>query len=169
MKIDLHLHTHRYSECGCAGPEEMLEASLAAGLDGVVFTEHHTYWPEDELEEMRERFPSLLILSGVEITTPEGDLLVYGNRRLSGDLEGTPMMQVLAETCGDEFFRAVAHPFRYDRSLEHYDLLSGIPFDGVEVASSHTNEPEGRLASRLAADRGLVKRKIGRASCRERV
>lgn len=155
-KFDLHMHTDRYSDCGTSSAEEMLEASVRAGLDGVVLTDHHSYWPHDELDYLREQFPSLIVLGGVEITTAQGDVLVYGPNDLPVLERDVPMMEVLAMTCSESYFRAVAHPFRYDTSEEHYRILCTMPFDGVEVASSHTTEEGGQIAHDLAKETDTV-------------
>ncbi len=39
--IDLHTHTSYSSACGRMSAEELIEAAIEAGLDGVAVTEHH--------------------------------------------------------------------------------------------------------------------------------
>ena len=67
MRFDLHTHTNRYSSCGRATPWEMMTAAIEHSLDGVVITEHDTLWGEAEIEELREAFPQLVILRGIEV------------------------------------------------------------------------------------------------------
>src|SRR2546421_12698602 len=78
MKFDLHLHTRRHSPDSVTDPSELLEAAAAAGLDGVVITEHDYLWPEEELAELRAAAPNLVVLAGVEVTGRGGDVLCYG-------------------------------------------------------------------------------------------
>ena len=78
MKFDLHIHTRRYSPDAVTNPYELVHAALAAGLDGIVITEHDWLWPERELEELRAAAPQLVILAGVEVTGRGGDVLCYG-------------------------------------------------------------------------------------------
>src|SRR5207302_852698 len=54
MKFDLHIHTRRHSPDSVTDPFELLEAATAAGLDGIVITEHDYLWPE---------------LDGIEVTS----------------------------------------------------------------------------------------------------
>ena len=78
MKFDLHLHTSRHSPDSVTDPFELLNAARAAGLDGVVITEHDYWWRDDELAELRAAAPDLVILAGVEVAARGGDVLCYG-------------------------------------------------------------------------------------------
>ena len=61
-----------------ATPFELVKAAQAAGLDGIVITEHDYLWPDSELEELRAAAPGLVILAGMEVTGRGGDMLCYG-------------------------------------------------------------------------------------------
>ena len=78
MKFDLHMHTRRHSHDAQSDPIELVKAAQAAGLDGIVITEHDYLWPDSELEELRAAAPGLVILAGVEVTGRGGDMLCYG-------------------------------------------------------------------------------------------
>ena len=78
MKLDLHMHTRRHSPDSVTDPFELLRSATAAGLDGIVITEHDYWWPDEELEELRAAAPELVILAGIEVTGRGGDVLVYG-------------------------------------------------------------------------------------------
>ena len=78
MKFDLHLHTSRHSPDSVIDPFELLDRARAAGLDGVVITEHDYLWPEDELDELRAAAPDLVVLSGVEVTGAAGTCCATG-------------------------------------------------------------------------------------------
>ena len=78
MKFDLHMHTRRHSPDAASDPFDLVKAAHAAGLDGIVITEHDYLWPEAELEELRAPRRGLVILAGVEVTGRGGDMLCYG-------------------------------------------------------------------------------------------
>ena len=78
MKFDLHMHTRRHSPDSITDPYELVKSALAAGLDGIVITEHDYLWTEAELEELRAAAPGLVILAGVEVAARSGDVLCYG-------------------------------------------------------------------------------------------
>jgi len=79
MKIDMHVHTSKYSQCAISDADQMVSAAIEAGLDGIVLTEHNHMWNIDEINQLRERFPGFKIFNGVEVSVKDvGDILVYG-------------------------------------------------------------------------------------------
>lgn len=132
----MHVHTSRYSGCGKSSPEEMVACAEQVGLQALVFTEHHICWPQDELDALQARFPSVLLMSGVEIETLEGeDLLIYGVRKegiLYRKMPAATAIRLAHEYGG---FVTLAHPFRYVDQVTAE--LEREHVDGVEVMSIH--------------------------------
>jgi DNA polymerase (family X) len=72
LRGDLHTHTH-WSADGKSTLEEMVAAAVARGYEYYAITDHSHYLREgrlaeqlEEIERMRERYPALHILAGVE-------------------------------------------------------------------------------------------------------
>jgi DNA polymerase (family 10) len=72
LRGDLHTHTH-WSADGKSTLEEMVAAAVARGYEYYAITDHSHYLREgrlaqqlEEIELMRERYPALRILAGVE-------------------------------------------------------------------------------------------------------
>jgi len=72
LRGDLHTHTH-WSADGKSTLEEMVAAAAARGYEYYAITDHSHYLREgrlarqlEEIEELRERYPKLRILAGVE-------------------------------------------------------------------------------------------------------
>jgi len=150
MKIDLHCHTARFSPCGLSAPEDVIEAAIAVGLDGIVLTEHDVFWPEEDLRRLNECYPSIAVFGGAEVSTPEGHLLIYGTtdpRIADCDLSLPDLLEL---TDAADWFRAIAHPFRFDRDEGRLLRLSHLALDAVEVASMNTDRAAARMADRLA-------------------
>src|SRR4051812_27635887 len=78
MKFDLHIHTKRHSPDSHIDPFTLLRRARAAGLDGVVITEHDWLWTEAELVELRAAANGLVVLAGIEVSCREGHFLTYG-------------------------------------------------------------------------------------------
>src|SRR5689334_12978294 len=78
MKVELHLHTMRYSVCAVTPPSQLLAWAVELGYGCVHITEHDTVWSDAELEAIRREFPQLKIMPGVELSLPEGHLVVLG-------------------------------------------------------------------------------------------
>jgi DNA polymerase (family 10) len=88
LRGDLHTHTH-WSSDGKNTLEEMVAAAAARGYEYYAITDHSHYLRDgrlaaqlDEIDRMRERFPQLRILAGVEanirasgeVDVPEAEL-----------------------------------------------------------------------------------------------
>lgn len=150
MRFDLHTHTNRYSSCGRATPWEMMTAAMEHSLDGVVITEHDTLWGEAEIEELREAFPQLVILRGIEVHTDTGeDTVVLGITDSSlfyRYMEDAILGEIIEEYEGAAI---LAHPYRYQNTVSAESLK--LPLHGIEIASSnirqYMQEPTSRLIS----------------------
>lgn len=137
MKIDLHVHCQERSACGRAAEEDQVRAAIRAGLDAIVFTDHHRLVPQARLLELNERYAPFRIFGGVEITTEGEDVLVYGlqDPALESDKWTYPGLHAFVHQRGG--FLAVAHPFRYHPNQVTLDLEHYVP-DALEVRSTNT-------------------------------
>jgi hypothetical protein len=81
--IDLHVHTSPASPCSSADVNLLIEEAKRIGLDGTCLTDHNFVWEPAEVEELRQRH-DFLVLAGNEITTDQGDMLVFGPSRNIG-------------------------------------------------------------------------------------
>ncbi|MCJ7635208.1 PHP domain-containing protein [Candidatus Bathyarchaeota archaeon] len=72
-KIDLHVHTE-YSDSS-SSIEDVLDAARKKGLDGVAITDHDNVYSGICASKLAS---DLLILPGVEVTTKDGHLLLFG-------------------------------------------------------------------------------------------
>ena len=68
MKIELHMHTSRYSACAVHPPELLLNCLTTCGYGAAFITEHNAVWPEDEISALQEQFPDIRIFPGVELS-----------------------------------------------------------------------------------------------------
>lgn len=78
IKIDIHLHTSRYSACSRLDPEHIISLGDLWGIDGIVITEHDYMWSKDELSKLQEKVPSLKLYRGLEVSCIEGHFLTIG-------------------------------------------------------------------------------------------
>jgi len=161
MIIDLHVHTSTGSSCSSAPVDDLIEEAKSIGLDGICLTDHNFVWRTEALERLRQKH-GFLILGGNEITTDQGDILVFG---LAKDIKGIIKLEQLRE----EVLEAggcmiAAHPFRGflvfdvaelgltpEKALER-SLFSHV--DGVEVLNSKVTESENDFAAKVAKKLG---------------
>ena len=163
LTIDLHVHTYPASPCSSASVDELIEEAKRIGLDGICLTDHNHVWDSARVEELRQKH-GFLILRGNEITTNQGDMLVFG---LEKDIRGIiDLKELRREVDEADGFMIVAHPFRgflvvgvdeagltpekaMERPLFHY-------VDGIEVLNGKVTEKENVFASRVTDGLGML-------------
>jgi predicted metal-dependent phosphoesterase TrpH len=140
MRFDLHMHTSRYSPDSVIKPFELIERARAVGLDGIVITEHDRLWPEHELDELRAKAKSLVVLAGVEVTGRGGDMLCYGVSDLSALPRGVPWGELTREVHRQGGVCVAAHPYRWGQPFD--DLLEEQQplLAGIEMLSNNMDE-----------------------------
>lgn len=160
--IDLHVHTSPASPCSSAPVDALIEEAKRIGLDGICLTDHNYLWRPEEVEALSQRH-GFLVLRGNEVTTDQGDILVFG-------LEEDIREIIRLETLREKVLRAggvmiVAHPFRGflvfgagdlgltpERARER-PLFNHV--DAVEVLNGKVTDKENNLAFQVAAGLGL--------------
>lgn len=162
MVIDLHAHSYPASPCSSISVQQLIQEAREVGLDGICLTDHNHLWDQGEVEELRQKY-GFLILRGNEITTDQGDILVFG---LDEDIMGVVKLAELREKVllADGFMIA-AHPFRgfmtfgvgylgltLEKAMER-PLFKGV--DAVEVLNSKVADNENGFAARVAEGLGL--------------
>lgn len=162
MVIDLHVHTSPASPCSAAPVELLIEEAKRIGLDGICLTDHNYVWDMAVVENLKKKhgFP---IFRGNEITTDQGDVVVFGlERDIRGIIKLEELRQEVIRAGG---FMIVAHPFRGfltfnvgqlgltpEKAMER-SLFKQV--DAVEVLNSKVTEQENSFASEVAAGLGL--------------
>ncbi|NOZ93677.1 MAG: hypothetical protein GXP47_02915 [Acidobacteria bacterium] len=149
FKIDLHVHTGRYSQCAeTVDPYRIEEHALRAGLDGVVLTDHDILWAEEELVLLVERSPAVRLFRGIEVSAKGAHLVIIGLEDAGSLHRGIPVADACNIAHGQAACVILAHPYRdADPGGLPMDLL-----DAVEVGSTSFTPQESTLA------RGLAKR-----------
>ena len=162
MVIDLHVHSAEASPCSSAPLEDLIAEAKRIGLDGICLTDHNHVWPRKTIEELQVKH-NFLILRGNEITTNQGDMLVFG---LEEDIKGIVDLEELRKMVlkADGFIIA-AHPFRgfLTFGIGQLGLTAEKAMvrplfqhvDGIEVMNSKVSEKENQFSSRVAAGLAL--------------
>lgn len=149
MKFDLHMHTARHSPDADSDPFELMQAAVAAGLDGVVITEHDFMWTEEELEELRASAPQLVILAGVEVTGRGGDVLCYGVTNPFALPRGIAWPKLCREVHRQGGACVAAHPNRWNQPFEKLLADQNPELDGIEVMSNNMDAGLRKKAAKL--------------------
>ena len=170
--IDLHVHTSPASACSSAPVDDLIEEAKRIGLDGICLTDHNYVWPRDAVEDLRQRH-GFLVLRGNEITTDQGDMLVFGvERNIQGIITLEELRKEVLKVGGCII---AAHPFRgflifgmgrlgltLEKAMER-PLFKWV--DGVEVLNSKVTPEENAFALEVAQGLGLAA--TGGSDCHE--
>jgi predicted metal-dependent phosphoesterase TrpH len=149
MKFDLHMHTARHSPDADSDPFELVRAAVAAGLNGIVITEHDYMWPDAELEELRAAAPELVILGGVEVTARGGDVLCYGITNPFALPRGIGWPELCREVHKQGGACVAAHPNRWGQPFEKIVREQNPELDGIEVMSNNMDRDLRSKAAEL--------------------
>jgi len=160
--IDLHMHTSPASPCSSAPVDALIEEARRIGLNGICLTDHNYVWGADQVEKLRQKH-GFLILRGNEITTDQGDVLVFG---LEKDIKGIIRLEELRKEAQKvDAFMIVAHPFRgflifgaSQVGLTPEKAMQRPLFklvDGIEVMNGKVTEKENHFAAQVASGLGL--------------
>ena len=149
MKFDLHMHTRRHSPDAITDPFELVKSAIAAGLHGIVITEHDFLWTEPELEELRAAAPELVILAGVEVTGRGGDMLCYGVTNPGAVPRGIAWPELCREVHKQGGAAVAAHPNRWDQPFEKILAEQKPELDGIEVMSNNMDADLRAKAAKL--------------------
>jgi len=163
MRIDLHIHTRPRSSCSAIDPSALLEEARRAGLDGVCLTEHQNRWSPEEIQELMEDH-GIRVFQGNEITTNQGDILVFGYEK---DVKGVvPIQDLRKEVEAVGGLMIAAHPFRgfllFGISQLQLDVEQACKravfqhVDGLEIHNCKVTDPENDMARRVAERLGLL-------------
>jgi 3',5'-nucleoside bisphosphate phosphatase len=143
MLLEMHCHTAEHSSCSNANAKDLIKQTYRRGLQGVVITDHHYLWPEEELKAVRRKaeMPDyFLTLSGQEVATSDmGDILVYGAAEVIP--KGTPASEIRAKF--PQAALVLAHPYRHAKKPVPETLLDPL-LDGIEIFSSNHSVAENR-------------------------
>jgi predicted metal-dependent phosphoesterase TrpH len=117
MLIDLHCHTNPISWDSRLTPDELIELSKEAGIDGVCLTEHDYFWDADECAALAKKH-DFLVLPAIEVNTENGHMLVYGLTHYRFGMHRIEQLAQMVEE--DGAVMVAAHPYR--RYMPWYEL-----------------------------------------------
>ena len=172
-RIDLHVHTNRYSPCAeTLNPEKLGQAACDAGLDGLVLTEHDAMWTEEEVRILMQKIgPQVKIYRGVEISSLDGHFVVIGLKDMTDIKVGISAVELFAIARKENAVVILAHPQRsgcwtklFPENINWHKYV-----DAIEVASTCTLGKYEIEARRLATESGLSKVAGSDAHCLSRV
>jgi predicted metal-dependent phosphoesterase TrpH len=152
MRLDLHVHS-RHSPDSPLTLEAILDRLGVAGVQGFALTDHNTIDGHGRLADLQRENPRWLLIPGVEVSTEDGHLLVYGVRERPPS--GQPLENTLDWVRSHDGVSVLAHPFRWAHGVGRR-LAESAAADGIETMNGHNGEVANAQAELIAAHRGLA-------------
>ena len=159
MRIDLHTHTHPLSWDSYLSPDELVERSKAAGLDGICLSEHDFFWKPDDIAALAKRH-DYLVLPAIEINTDDGHILVYGLEKYVYGMHRSHELAHHVEQARGAM--VAAHPYRrqmpwyidserdYEEALERASRNPAYQYCvALEAINGRGTEKENEFSQRL--------------------
>jgi predicted metal-dependent phosphoesterase TrpH len=134
-----NLHTHTVHSDGGGTLEELARKNREAGFDFIVSTEHNTARAHWEFAAVAAKVPDLLLLPGVEFTSPYGHANIYGSRPghwfdFRFDAGEGRLPQTIKEVHDQRAVFVANHPFAMCTTCTwRYPEREWKGMDGVEV------------------------------------
>jgi predicted metal-dependent phosphoesterase TrpH len=150
IQADLHIHTV-YSPDSVVQPKTLVDQLVAHSFIKVAaVTDHDSVRGCRATVELASPYPDILIIPGVEISTPKGDMLILGTDELP-PRPWTPEVVVdYAKSIGA--VSIVAHPYR---EYGMGDLARNYKIDAIEVLNGGSSATANIQAKELAKSMGL--------------
>ena len=155
MIIDMHVHT-RFSPCSVIRVRQLSSHMRSTGIEGVCITDHDTARAYSLLKGQTTDISGLSIIVGLEYTTPQGDILIFGPvDRVPRHMDAKSLLQWVRREGG---VAIPAHPFRRSRPADPRILPW---FDIIEVFNGRNQPSENDHCRQWIAANGNHKKAIG--------
>jgi predicted metal-dependent phosphoesterase TrpH len=150
IQADLHIHTV-YSSDSVIQPKTIVEMLVAHSFIKVAaITDHDSVRGCRATIELASAYSDILIIPGVEISTPQGDLVVLGTDELPPKPWTPEVVVDFAESVNG--VSIVAHPFRAFGMAER---AYNYKVDAIEVQNGGSSPAANAQARALAKSMGL--------------
>ena len=150
IQADLHIHT-KYSLDSSINPKSLVDQLYSHGSIRVIaITDHNTVEGYHKVRELAAPYPDILVIPGIEIGTPLGDLIVLGADQAPPKLRD--VNEVISFAKEKDGVVIVPHPYR------EYGLGSSAKLyavDAIETLNGSTPLHMNKLAENLAKEMGL--------------
>jgi predicted metal-dependent phosphoesterase TrpH len=150
IRADLHIHTS-FSDDSETTPKDLVEQLVAHPFIKVAaVTDHDTIQGISTVREYAAPYPDILIIPGVEVSLPQGDIVILGTEELPPKpwtIEG-----VVDFARSNNYVSVAAHPFR-EWGLGDLTSTSGV--DAIEVLNGASTAEANKQAHELARVLGL--------------
>jgi predicted metal-dependent phosphoesterase TrpH len=145
IRADLHIHTI-YSGDSAVSPKILVEKLVTHNsIKVAAVTDHDNTNGLRETRRLASAYPDILIIPGVEISTPEGDIIVLGAEEMPP--RPLTIQSVIDFARTNNYVSVVAHPYRNHGIGE---AARNYKVDAIEVFNGESSSHENKQALNLA-------------------
>ncbi len=150
IRADFHIHT-TFSADSAISPKTLVEQLvLHPSIKVAAVTDHDSVDGIRFVCELASAYPDILIIPGVEISTPRGDIVVLGTQELPPKPWSVENVIDFAED--NSCVSVAAHPYR-DFGIGDY--AQNCRIDAIEVLNGNSLYSANKQAYELAKSLGL--------------
>jgi histidinol phosphatase-like PHP family hydrolase len=166
--IEMHVHTRAGSADSSITVDELGARAVAAGVGGIVVSEHFRVWSDWERSAFFDRW-GVRIYRAIEATTDIGHVILLGAPEgMSPTYDGRALLRTARK---DGLYSILAHPFRYYFDAVHSSQRPVFPanksaeelageelfslVEAIEIENGGCNDRENAFAAAVAMHTGL--------------
>ena len=150
IRADFHIHT-TFSDDSETNSKDLIERLVAhPSIKVAAVTDHDSVKGINTVRDLAEPFPEILIIPGVEISTPQGDIVVLGTEELPP--KPWTVENVVDFGKKNACVSTAAHPFR-EWGLGEIARTSNV--DAIEVLNGASSSSANKQAHDLAKELSL--------------
>ncbi len=157
FRVDLHVHTKRYSPCAeLLNPDKLVVQARKRGLSGIVITEHDHLWSKEDIRELQNQTSDIRFYRGVEISSASGHFVVIGIENLDDIAPGISVEALIQKIKPHNAALILVHHHLVYSSIKFPRAIKDMPcgIDAIEVASSVTYGELQDDAEKIAKSKG---------------
>jgi predicted metal-dependent phosphoesterase TrpH len=145
IQADFHIHT-TFSDDSETKPKDLIERLVAhPTIKVAAVTDHDSVKGIDTVRNLAAPFPDILIVPGVEISTPQGDIVILGTEEMPPKPWSVESVVDFAKKNGS--ISIAAHPFR-EWGLGDVTRTSNV--DAIEILNGASSASANKQARDLA-------------------
>ncbi len=150
IQADFHIHT-TFSDDSETRPKDLVEKLVAhPTIKVAAVTDHDSVKGIDTVRNLAAPFPDILIVPGVEISTPQGDIVILGTEELPPKPWSVESVVDFAKK--NDCVSIAAHPFR-EWGLGDVARTSNV--DAIEILNGASSASANQQARDLAKELGV--------------
>lgn len=146
INIDLHAHT-TYSGDSRISPEKLVDQLLYHPfVKGIAVTDHDTMRGYHHVKKLTKFHEELIIIPGIELSTPQGHIILLGLEKEPG----LPMTvhEAVELAIKNEWVIIIPHPFRRGTGIA--EIAKEVRAHAVEVFNPRMSKEDSDRAVKLA-------------------